>query len=94
MADEFILDERALSEMSSEEIIAEINKLRARRQVARERRAVESLPGKEKTSRKTQSEIGGALGAALDDIFADDTAVCEKCGKVLQDGICPNLSCE
>lgn len=92
-----LFSDKAMSEMTEDEILAEVVKLRERRRVARERRVIERSAEEQKTPRvrRSPSEIGdGALGSALDDIFKDDVESCGKCGSVLSDGVCPNLSCE
>jgi len=95
MADEIItFDGKALTEMSDDEILDEINRLRSRRQVARERRASERSAAEASTGKKKTNEVTGALGSALDAIFADDAVLCEKCSKPLIDGVCGNLKCE
>jgi hypothetical protein len=61
--------EKSLTEMTDEEIIAEIQGLRERRAQARERRQV-ALSDKSKPKKEGPVEIGGELGSILDDIFA------------------------
>jgi hypothetical protein len=85
----------ALTEMTDEQLIEELRKLRDRRAQARERRVVERSAAEQGTKRKKPSnEITGKLGSALDDIFNDDVVVCEKCGSRMDEGVCGNPVCD
>jgi hypothetical protein len=64
-------DPKPLTEMTDEEIIAEMEKLRERRAQARERRSIESRSPAERSSKKEKEPetVSGDLGDTLDDIF-------------------------
>jgi len=90
----FVSMNKALTEMSDEEILDEINRLRDRRRAARERRASEHSAAEASTKKRPSNEVTGALGSALDAIFADDAELCPKCSKPMLEGACGNLACE
>jgi hypothetical protein len=65
------IEERDITKMSDDEIIAEIQALRERRAQARERRVSEKSAEGVKKVKKDSNEITGDLGNIFDDIFAD-----------------------
>jgi hypothetical protein len=65
------VEERDITKMSDDEIIAEIQALRERRAQARERRVSEKSAEGVKKVKKDSNEITGDLGNIFDDIFAD-----------------------
>ena len=64
------MSDKPLSEMTDEELIAEITAIRERRAKARERRVVTTTGGQKKERGPKAEDVTGVSG--LDDLFADD----------------------
>jgi hypothetical protein len=64
------MSDKPISEMTEEEILAEVAMLRERRAAARERKVA---PQAAAIRTKSSTEIGGSLGNLLDEILKDQT---------------------
>ena len=68
-----MLDEKAVSEMTNEQIIAEIEKIRERRSQARERRVQERNEKSAPKEKRGPAELSGELGSLLDNLLTEET---------------------